>query len=385
MVNETTLMANLVDPEVLDEMLEEKLSAGLKLIPIAKVNTKLQGIPGDTLTIPKWNMIGEAEDIPEDAYIDAEKLSKDTIQLTIKKIGKSVTLSQEAINSGFGDPEGGAVRQLGKAVLQKLQRDILNALYSGSVFYDGTSGVIGYTGVVGAVATFLDEEDGVDKVMYIHPKQQKTLLLDRMFTSADSFEAGVAVKGAIGMIDGTYIKKSKDVRFVEYEKAEKGSIVVVPDEEEAKEGTIRLSDARSACASHLVVGDTVNKLDTGFWLNPIVKVEIDSEETEYNDADLPAVTLLMKKAAQLDREWVPRKQHHEYTIAEYYGAALTNESKVVLAKFAGDEPKKVVKTTKATTATADKAATTATADKAAATADKAETADAKATTEAKEA
>ena len=56
-------------------------------------------------------------------------------------------------------------------------------------------------------------------------------------------------------------------------------------------------------------------------------------ETEYTEDELPAVTIFLKKDTQTDAEWVPRSQTHEITTAKYYGVALTNEAKVVLAKF----------------------------------------------------
>jgi hypothetical protein len=49
--------------------------------------------------------------------------------------------------------------------------------------------------------------------------------------------------------------------------------------------------------------------------------------------ELAAVTIFLKKNTQTDAEWKPRTQTHEITTAKYYGVALTNEAKVVLAKF----------------------------------------------------
>ena len=62
-------------------------------------------------------------------------------------------------------------------------------------------------------------------------------------------------------------------------------------------------------------------------------MEADSSDTEYTEDELPAVTILLKKNTQLDHEWLPKKQIHDLTAARYYGVALTNAAKVVLAKF----------------------------------------------------
>ena len=45
------------------------------------------------------------------------------------------------------------------------------------------------------------------------------------------------------------------------------------------------------------------------------------------------MTIFLKKDIQIDSEWFPKKQQHDITAAKYYGVALTNDAKVVLAKF----------------------------------------------------
>lgn len=330
-----TTMSNMIDPEVLKPMIEEKIAAQLKLTPYAKVDDTLVGVPGDTVTVPQWAYIGDAEDVAEGAEVDLTELTKSSTTFTIKKAMKAVGLTQEAINSGYGDPQGTAGRQIGKAIAGKVENDMLDAVYKGSVFYaPGTLAAIGYNGLVEAACTFLDEEDGVEKVLFIHPAQEATLLKDSAFTSADKFEAGVAVNGAIGKITGCWVKKSKRVKLIKYEKNNAGSITIVSDETTEESTKKHLSTIQPYCAAVLAVGDKVNAAAANYYLNPIIKMEPDSPETEYTEDELPAVTIFMKKGVQVDTEWKPRTQTHEITGAEYYGVALTNNSKVVLAKFA---------------------------------------------------
>ena len=68
-------------------------------------------------------------------------------------------------------------------------------------------------------------------------------------------------------------------------------------------------------------------------MNPIIKLEPDSSETEYTEDELPALTIFLKKDTQVDHEWFPKKQRHDITAAKYYGVALTNAAKVVIAQF----------------------------------------------------
>ncbi|WP_334196004.1 N4-gp56 family major capsid protein [Muricomes intestini] len=286
-----TTIKNVIDPEVMGPMIDAKIDALCKITPYAKVDTTLVGVPGDTKTVPSWNYIGDAQDIAEGTEVDLTAMTASTVTFSIKKAMKAVGITEEARLSGLGNPVGQAVAQLAKAVAGKVDNDVLDAVYASKVSADESANAINYNGIVEAVTKFEDEEDGIDKVMFIHPAQEKELLTDPMFLSADKFQAGVAVNGAIGKIAGCWIKKSKKVK---------------------KSGSN--------------------------YLNPIVKLQPDSPETEYTEDELPAVTIFLKKDTQTDSEWKPRTQVTEITTAKYYGVALTNEAKTCIAKFAVTAP-----------------------------------------------
>lgn len=116
MANEVTKLSNVINPQVMGAMIEAKISALCKLTPYAKVDTTLQGVPGDTKTVPSWNYIGDAQDFdPENttgAEIETAKLTASSTTFTIKCAGKSVAILQTAINSGLGNPIGQAETQL---------------------------------------------------------------------------------------------------------------------------------------------------------------------------------------------------------------------------------------------------------------------------------
>lgn len=279
------MMNNMINPEVMGDMINAKIEALAKLTPYAKVDTTLVGVPGDTKTVPSWNYIGDAEDVAEGAEVGLTQMTAASTTFTIKKAMKAVGITQEAINSGLGNPVGQAEHQLAKSIVGKVDNDLLDAALTATVTVD-TGAVISYEGVVSAVTKFEDEEDGIEKVMFIHPKQEAQLLVDPLFTSADRFTGGVAVNGAIGKIAGCWVKKSKKI-----------------------------------------------KAKSGVYTCPIIKLEPDSAETEYTEDELPALTIFLKKDVSVDHEWFPKKQQHDITAAKYYGVALTNAAKVVLAKF----------------------------------------------------
>lgn len=331
-----TTMNQMINPQVMGDMINAKVEAQLKLTPYAKVNTDLQGVPGNTLTVPKWAYIGDADAIGENEQLDYTQMTTSSTTFTIGKSAKGVTITTEAINSGLGNPVGQAENQLAKAIAGKVDRDVLDAVYSGSIVVSpSTLAVISYNGIVNAVTKFEDEEDGIEKVMFIHPAQENSLLTDASFLSADKFTAGVAVNGAIGKIAGCWVKKSKKVKHIEYEAAASGSITIIAEDGTESTTAKKLSTVQPLCAAVLKVGDKVNAVASAnqYYLNPIIKMEADSPETEYTEDELPAVTIFLKKDTTVTSFYNQDFDRHEIAAYRYYGVALTNDAKVVLAKF----------------------------------------------------
>lgn len=324
-----TKMENMINPEVMGPMINAKIEALAKLTPYARVDTTLQGVPGDTKTIASWKYIGDAVDVAEGEEVGLTTLQASSTTFTIKKAMKAVGITQEAVNSGLGNPVGQAELQLAKSIVGKVDNDLLDAAYTSGNFYaPATLAAIAYNGIVEAVTQFEDEEDDIDKVMFIHPAMETTILKDTSFLSADKFEAGVAVRGAIGKVAGCWIKKSKKVRLVTAEKSDSGTVTITA-------ANLAEYQAQVAPDTELAVGDKVSALSAAnqYYLCPIIKLEPDSPETEYTEDELPALTIYLKKDTTVDTEWFPKKQQTDVTACKYYGVALTNEAKVILAKF----------------------------------------------------
>lgn len=280
-----TKLSNLVNPQVMGDMIEAKIPALLRFTPYAKIDTTLQGVAGDTKTVPSWNYIGDAEDIAEGAEVALSALTASTTTFTIKKAMKSVGLTQEAINSGLGNPIGQAETQLAKAIAGKVDNDVLEAALTATrTSGDGTA-KIAYDGIVEAVGAF-DEEVMTDKVMFIAPEQMTTLRKDANFISADKYNNEVMMTGEIGMVAGVRIVPSKKI-----------------------------------------------VADSGVYTCPVIKLEPADRATEFGEDELPAITIFLKKDTQTDAEFKPRTQTHEITSAKYYGVARTNDAKIILAKF----------------------------------------------------
>jgi N4-gp56 family major capsid protein len=280
----TTKLANLIDAEVMADVISGKIASKIVVTPFAKVDTTLEGRnAGDTITVPQFAYIGDAEDVAEGVECGTVALTATTTTAKVKKAMKAVELTDEAVLSGYGDPVGETNMQLAKAIAAKVDADAMAALQTAQLKYDGIASKISYNGIVDAVDKF-EEEFNSAKVMFVHPKQVAQLRKDKDFLSADKIAEGVIVTGAIGKICNCEIVPSKKV----------------PE----------------------------NEGSTGY-VCPIVKLN-EEGETE-NDA--PALTIYMKRNVNLETERNTLARKTAISVDEIYTVALSNASKVVLATF----------------------------------------------------
>ena len=60
-----TRIADLINPQVMADMLPGKINSKIVVRPFAKIDNKLAGQPGDTITVPRYGYIGDAKDVAE--------------------------------------------------------------------------------------------------------------------------------------------------------------------------------------------------------------------------------------------------------------------------------------------------------------------------------
>lgn len=283
MANQTTMIADLINPQVMADMISAKIPMKLVVAPFAKVDTTLTGRPGNTITVPQYAYIGDAEDIAEGIAAETVKLETSTTEVTVKKAMKAVELTDEAVLSGYGNPVGETNSQLAKAIASKVDSDAMAALQGAQLIYDGSAAVIKYSGIVDAIDLF-DEEVNTDKVIFVHPKQVTQLRKDSDFISADKYDGKVMMTGEIGKIANCRVVASKKVPL-----------------------------------------DT----DGANYLCPIVKLNNDAETEE----DAPALTIYLKRDTNVETDRVSLARKTDISVDKHYTVALSNTSKVVIAKF----------------------------------------------------
>ena len=281
MANQTTMIADLINPQVMADMISAKVPQKLVVAPFAKVDTTLQGVPGNTITVPQYAYIGDAEDIAEGIAAETVKLQTSVTTATVKKAMKAVELTDEAVLSGYGNPVGETNNQLAKAIASKVDNDAMAALQGAQLVYDGSAAQIKYTGIVDAIDLF-DEEVNSEKVIFVHPKQVTQLRKDSDFISADKYTGKVVMTGEIGMIANCRVVPSKKVK---------------------DDGTL--------------------------YHCPIVKLNNDAEAED----DAAALTIYLKRDTNVETERQTLSRKTDISVDKHYTVALSNTSKVVLAKF----------------------------------------------------
>ena len=123
-----TRIADLINPQVLADMISAELPNAIVFAPLATVGRKLQGRAGNTLTMPKYGYIGDATDVAEGEDIPIAKMTTSETEVTVKKAGRGVELTDESVLNDYGDTVAEAKNQLKMAIANKVDNDLLAAL-----------------------------------------------------------------------------------------------------------------------------------------------------------------------------------------------------------------------------------------------------------------
>lgn len=215
MADETTLLANLVDPQVMAPMIAAQLPKAIKFSGIAPIDTTLEGQPGSTITVPKYKYIGDAVDVAEGAAIDYTKLSTETDTHTIKKAAKGVKITDEAALSGYGDPEGEAQRQIRMSIASKVDNDILAAAQEATL---EVKAEVNLDLIDTLEATFVDAPDNFEDVdstgvLFLSYKDAAKLRKEAAasWTRASELGDNILINGAFGEVLGWEIVRSQKI------------------------------------------------------------------------------------------------------------------------------------------------------------------------------
>lgn len=210
----TTVLANLIDPEVMADLIEAQLPKAIKFSAIAPLDTTLVGVPGSTLTVPSYKYIGDADEVAEGAAIEYSKLEQTKRKMTIKKAAKGVEITDEAVLSGLGDPVGEGQRQVRMAIASKIDNDILATALKAPLKLTAD---IDLDLIDKLEATFTDAPDAIEDnnisttgVLFVSYKDAAKLrkLAGQNWTRPTQLGDDILVKGLFGELLGWEIVRS---------------------------------------------------------------------------------------------------------------------------------------------------------------------------------
>lgn len=210
----TTVLANLIDPEVMADLIEAQLPKAIKFSAIAPLDTTLVGVPGSTLTVPSYKYIGDADEVAEGAAIEYSKLEQTKRAMTIKKAAKGVEITDEAVLSGLGDPVGEGQRQVRMAIASKIDNDILSTALKAPLKLTAD---IDLDLIDKLEATFTDAPDAIEDnnisttgVLFVFYKDAAKLrkLAGQDWTRPTQLGDDILVKGLFGELLGWEIVRS---------------------------------------------------------------------------------------------------------------------------------------------------------------------------------
>ena len=216
MAENTTMLNDLINPQVVADLVNDKLVDAIQVLPLCAVDRALEGRSGSKVLLPKFAYIGDAVDVTEGAAIPVKKLTASTVEVSIKKAGNGVELTDESILSGYGDPLGEAVRQLAVSIANKVDNDAMACLegIGADMTVDKSTAPLSADAIADALVKFGDQSDG-EKVLLIAPAQLAQLRKSESWIKATDMGVSALMQGTVGMIHGCQVALSSKIKATE--------------------------------------------------------------------------------------------------------------------------------------------------------------------------
>lgn len=214
-----TKLANMVNPQVMADMIEQKYVDLMKFAPLATIDMTLAGRPGDTITLPNFTYIGDAATLAEGVSLTPSILATSTTSVSIHKIAKGVEITDEAVLSGFGDPYGEAVSQIALAIASNVDNEVLSILHgiTGTMAYSTANNTTlpGPADIVSALELFGEDIEDGPTVALVSPAvytAMRTVVGANTWVPASEIAAGIAVRGVVGEFQGCQVMVSNKLK-----------------------------------------------------------------------------------------------------------------------------------------------------------------------------
>lgn len=171
--------SKIIIPEVLHDLVQFDYENNLVLAQLCAVNTDLEGKPGESVRVPYSPELSDAEDLLEGASLTPEDTTDAEVSITIKKSGKAVSVTEEAINRASYDVTDDKRIKIARSIARKVDATVNEEFLKTTLVHDisaeATNNTLSYDAIVDAQALMGEEFYTSKPVLVIHSKQMATL------------------------------------------------------------------------------------------------------------------------------------------------------------------------------------------------------------------
>lgn len=116
-----------IKPEIFAPLVREKFEGKVKVANLAtNLGFLKNSTVGETVTFPKWEIIGDPTEMAKGDTISIEELAQTSSQATIKQIGKGVRVYDIDDITQLGNAVDESAQQMGKVFARKLDLDLIS-------------------------------------------------------------------------------------------------------------------------------------------------------------------------------------------------------------------------------------------------------------------
>ena len=251
-----TYLTNLFNPQVVGDMINKKLFDAIRFAPLAETYDNLVGRPGNTISLPYFNLLGAAELVLEGHDIPIKQLTEQTKDVTVKKYGIGAQFTDESLLSSYGRPLDEAVRQITLALASAVDNDLLATMATEAAESMTTdAGAFTANGVIEALTLFGEDIDG-EKALLINPAAYEVIRKATGYISGTDVAANIIIRGTVGYFHGCQVVLSNKLTTANcayivkpgalaiYKKRE---IFVETDRDIINKSTVVTADCHFAC------------------------------------------------------------------------------------------------------------------------------------------
>ena len=231
-----TVLASLVNPQVMGDLVDKKLHDLIRFLPLAEVDETLVARPGDTLYLPYFNYIGDASTLTEGSALTPAALTASMASVSVHKVAKGIEVTDEAALSGYGDVLGQGAMQIATAIANCVDNEMLTALegIGAAMTFETTTSTTALVpeDISLALELFGEDIDNGEKVVLVSPRLYKLIRNTKAWLPASEIAADRLIRGAVGEIYGCQIIVSNKLKDDTHDYDEEAYVV--------KPGALRL-------------------------------------------------------------------------------------------------------------------------------------------------